>query len=91
MRFAGLLFILIASGAIIFTGIAHSKCYQFTDGGKIRVCIKGDSFADRNKAKKVCKKAKGSDCGNVASFSSSCGNGNCYNIAGKKYHSMSGY
>ncbi len=72
---------------------ATAKCYHFSKGGDVQVCVKGDSFADRKKAKKICDKAKGSDCGNVGSYSSSCHSNvnKCYDENGKAHRSLSGY
>lgn len=69
---------------------AQAKCYAFDKVKGLNVCVQGDSFADRDKAKKICKDAKGTDCGGVASSSSSC-NGECYDENGKKNQSLSGY
>ena len=74
--------------AVPFT--ANAKCYSFDKVKGLNVCVKGDSFADRDKAKNICKSAKGTDCGNVSSYSSSC-NGECYDENGKKNQSLSGY
>ncbi len=62
-----------------------------TGSKKIVVCVKGDSFSDRDRAEAVCSKVKGSSCGNASTFSSSCGNGECYDENGKNHHSLSGY
>ena len=69
---------------------AEAKCYAFDKVKGLNVCVQGDSFSDRDKAKAICKTAKGTDCGNVASYSSSC-NGECYDENGKKQQSLSGY
>ena len=52
--------------------------------------MQGDSFSDRDKAKAICSKVKGTDCGGVSSYSSSC-NGECYDENGNKKQSLSGY
>ncbi|MBN1498834.1 MAG: hypothetical protein JW982_01645 [Spirochaetes bacterium] len=72
---------------------AFAKCYNFRDGGDYQVCVKGDSFDDRKKAMEICKKAKGSDCGAVTSYSSSChSNSNkCYDENGNNHRDLSGY
>jgi hypothetical protein len=69
---------------------AEAKCYSFDKVKGLNVCVHGDSFSDRDKAKSICKSAKGTDCGNVSSYSSSC-NGECYDESGKKNQSLSGY
>jgi len=51
---------------------AQAKCYSFDKVKGLKVCVHGDSFPDRDKAKNICKSAKGTDCGNVSSYSSSC-------------------
>lgn len=70
-----------------------AKCYTFSNGGEYQACVKGDSFADRKVAKDNCSKAKGSDCGNVSSYSSSChsNSGKCVDENGKLSRSLSGY
>lgn len=70
--------------------VASAKCYHFDKSGDVHVCVQGDSFEDRKKAKAICDKVKGSDCGSVGSYSSSC-NGNCYDETGSKKQSLSGY
>ena len=76
-------------GTLIPT-LATAKCYHFDKSGDLYVCVQGDSFDDRKKAKSICDKAKGSDCGNVGSYSSSC-NGTCYDENGKKNQSLNNY
>jgi hypothetical protein len=84
---------MLTLAAVMVASGAWAKCYRFSKGGEIQVCIKGDSFADRKKAKKICDKAKGSDCGNVSSYSSSCHSNTdqCYDEKGKKHRTLSGY
>ncbi len=76
-----------------FVSVADAKCYHFSNGGEYKVCVSGDSFSDRKKAMEICKQAKGSDCGNVSSYSSSChSNSNkCYDANGRNHRSLSGY
>jgi len=73
----------------------QAKCQYGSDweksGKKIVVCVKGDSFSDRKTAQEVCGKVKGSSCGSASTFSSSCGNGECYDDSGKNHYSLSGY
>lgn len=74
---------------------ADAKCQYGSDweksGKKIVVCTKGDSFSDRKKAQDVCSKIKGSSCSSPSTFSSSCGNGECYDENGTYSYSLSGY
>ncbi|PKL37291.1 MAG: hypothetical protein CVV44_16805 [Spirochaetae bacterium HGW-Spirochaetae-1] len=77
----------------ITASTALAKCYRFQNEGEIQVCVPGDSFSDRKKAMEICKKAKGSDCGSVSSYSSSChSNSNqCYDENGNAKRDLSGY
>ncbi len=87
-------FLIIMVFALSMTSVnLFAKCYSFTKGGEYKVCVPGDSFSDRNKAKKICSKAKGSDCGGVQSSSSSCqsNSGKCYDQNGKSSSYLSGY
>lgn len=83
--------------ASMFATTAEAKCYRLDKApSDTYVCVGkggGDSFADRKKAQEVCKKATGSDCGNVGSSSSSChSNSNkCYDESGKASRDLSGY
>lgn len=73
---------------------AEAACYRFSKApADTYVCVKGDSFDDRKKAKAICDKAAGSDCGNVGSYSSSCHSNinKCYDQDGKAHRSLSGY
>ncbi len=74
---------------------ADAKCQYGSDwskgGKKIVVCTKGDSFPDRKKAQDICSKIKGSSCSSPSTFSSSCGNGECYDESGANSYSLSGY
>lgn len=65
--------------------------WKKSDGKRIIVCVKGDSVSDRNKARAACSKIKGSSCGVASSFSSSCGNNECYDESGRQHHSLSGF
>ena len=71
-------------------GSASAACYNFSNGDGYKVCVKGDSFDDRKKATALCKQVKGSDCGNIQGYSSSC-NGKCVDENGNKKSSLSGY
>ncbi|MBP7603968.1 MAG: hypothetical protein KBA15_08580 [Spirochaetes bacterium] len=90
--------ILITVSALLFvsgfmTTDVTAKCYSFSSESEIKVCVPGDSFSDRKLAMEICKKAKGSDCGNVSSYSSSChsNSGKCYDQNGNASRSLSGY
>ncbi len=90
--------ILITVSAFLFvSGLmaadAMAKCYSFSSESEIKVCVPGDSFSDRKLAQDICKKVKGSDCGNISVYSSSChSNSNkCYDQNGKASRSLSGY
>ncbi len=77
----------------VFSVTANAKCYSFSNGGEYKACVHGDSFSDRKKARNNCSKAKGSDCGNVNSSSSSChsNSGKCVDENGNLKRSLSGY
>ncbi len=87
-----LIIALVALTSLI-AATALAKCYRFSKGGQVQVCVKGDSFADRKKAKKVCDKVKKSDCGNVSSYSSSCHSSTkqCFDEKGHAHQSLSGF
>ena len=80
---------------VLVTVQVNAKCQYGSDwekgGKKIIVCTKGDSFPDRKKAQEVCEKIKGSSCSSPSTFSSSCGNGECYDESGANSYSLSGY
>ncbi len=84
-----------AFAAVLFSASAEAKCQYGSDwskgGKKIVVCTKGDSFPDRKKAQEICEKIKGSSCSSPTTFSSSCGNGECYDESGANSYSLSGY
>lgn len=94
MKFLPLLFVSLFAVAVISIH-ANAKCQYASDwsksGKKIVVCTKGDSFSDRKKAQEVCEKIKGSSCSSPTTFSSSCGNGECYDESGAYSYSLSGY
>ena len=85
----------LAALAVLGTAAtAEAACYRFSRAPKdVYVCVKGDSFDDRKKAKAICDKATGSDCGTVSSYSSSCHSNinKCYDENGKAHRSLSGY
>lgn len=73
---------------------ASAKCYRFSKAPSDHFfCVKGDSFADRKKAGKCCKRVAGRSCGSVGSSSSSChSNSNkCYDQNCKAHRSLRGY
>lgn len=89
------LFAAVAAICVLGTATAaHAACYHFDKApSDTYVCIKGDSFSDRDKAKKICTEKAGKDCGNVASYSSSCHSNidKCYDENGKAHRDLSGY
>ncbi len=86
-----------ALSILAFAANASAKCYHFSDApSDVYVCVGkdgSDSFADRKKAKKVCDKKTGKDCGSVGSYSSSCHSnaGKCYDESGKASRDLKGY
>ena len=92
-------FVVLSIASMFLTAIfsiqANAKCQYGSDWSKgskkIVVCTKGDSFSDRKKAQDVCSKVKGSSCSSPSTFSSSCGNGECYDESGSNHYSLSGY
>ncbi|HMW04191.1 MAG TPA: hypothetical protein PK079_14310 [Leptospiraceae bacterium] len=78
--------------SILFSGlfinsILSAKCYSFRKIESIKVCIEGDSNADRRKAQDVCKDVLGADCGGVAGYTGSCAKSEklkCYNKDAKE-------
>jgi len=83
----------MAAGLCLLAATASAKCYRFSDGDAIRVCVKGDAFSDRKKAKNICDKVKGGDCGTIVAYSGSCFSnaGKCYDSKGKAHRSLSGF
>ena len=75
----------------IFAKCQYNSDWKKSGGKRIIVCVNGDSFSDRDKAKAVCAKIKGSSCSTASSFSSSCSNNECYDESGKQSNSLSGY
>ena len=75
----------------VFAKCQYNSDWKKLDGKRIIVCVNGDSFSDRDKAKAVCSKIKGSSCSTASSFSSSCSNNECYDESGKQSNSLSGY
>lgn len=64
-----------------------AKCFNFSEGDGIKVCIDGTGFSTEKKAKAVCEKAKGGKCGNVTGNSGSC-NGKCFDESGKEHRNL---
>ncbi|HMV42365.1 MAG TPA: hypothetical protein PK079_02555 [Leptospiraceae bacterium] len=65
------------------TSSLFAKCYGFRDAD-IKVCVNGDSNADRKKASETCKKVVGADCGGITGYSGSCTGPKCYDDGGNK-------
>lgn len=83
-----------AAVVLLSSGLADAACYHFDKApSDVYVCVHGDGFSDRKKAKEICDKATGSNCGNVGSYSSSChSNSNkCYDENGKANRDLKGY
>ena len=82
-------------GALLFTSAgASASCYHFDKApSDVYVCVHGDSFDDRKKAKAICDKGTGKDCGNVGSTSSSCHSNidKCYDETGAAKRELSNY
>ncbi|MBL8917540.1 MAG: hypothetical protein JNJ54_01655 [Myxococcaceae bacterium] len=86
--------VLVAAAVALSASLASAACYRFDKApNDVYVCVKGDSFDNRKQAKAICDKATGKDCGNVASYSSSCHSNidKCYDENGKAHRSLSGY
>ncbi|MBK8397048.1 MAG: hypothetical protein IPL26_17675 [Leptospiraceae bacterium] len=69
-----------------------AKCYSFRKNKDVKVCINGDSNADRRKAQNICKQVSGLDCGGVGGYTGSCNKGTqlkCYNEEGKEQKNIS--
>jgi hypothetical protein len=91
MRKACMFFALVA--CLLTTTVATARCYFFTNGGAICVCIKGDSYEHRKRARDVCGKVKGSHCGAVSRSADGCQSKKkkCYDEEGNAHESLSGY
>ena len=91
MKKTSLLFSLLI--ILNFTSSAlYAKCYSFRKAEGVKVCINGDSNADRRKAQDLCKNITGSDCGGVGGYTGSCSKGEnlkCYNEEGKEQKNIS--
>ena len=89
---------LVASAALALAApLAQAKCYHLEKApSDVYVCVGkngSDSSDDRKKAKEICDKATGKDCGGVSSYSSSCHSNidKCYDESGKASRDLSGY
>ncbi len=82
-------------GAVLLSGaMAQAACYHFEKApSDVYVCVHGDSFDDRKKAKNICDSKTGKDCGNVGSYSSSCHSNidKCYDENGNAKRDLSNY
>lgn len=86
----------LLAGLVYLTpaGPARAKCYHFSNAPSyVGVCMRGDSFASRKKARQCCTEKLGRDCGNVTSYSSSChsNKNQCYDHHCNPKRSLSGY
>lgn len=69
----------------------QAKCFQFRNGGDIRVCIDGNDNKTRKAASDVCESIKGSDCGPISGYSGSCNKGSstrCFDGSGKEHKKL---
>lgn len=76
--------ILVAGLFLAISMNLSAKCFNFSEGGGIKVCVPGTGFSSEKKAKEVCEKVKGGKCGNVTGNSGSCSGGKCYDGSGKE-------
>ncbi len=85
--------VILSLVAFLSSFTLSAKCYHFYKDDGYKTCVKGDSFSARKKASKLCAKAKKSDCGSIASSSSSCHSnaGKCVDENGKLHRDLSGY
>ncbi|MBK6604951.1 MAG: hypothetical protein IPG24_05560 [Leptospiraceae bacterium] len=81
-------FLLIPFLVFLFSNsLLIAKCYSFRKVDSVKICIDGDSNADRRKAQELCKKIIGSECGGVGGYTGSCTKNEslrCYNSEGKE-------
>ena len=79
----------------LFAAPVSAKCQPSRDwtknGKRFWVCVRGDSFNARKRARRTCARIKGSSCGVASTFSSMCSNGRCYTVDGRKHRYLSGY
>jgi hypothetical protein len=84
----------VFAAVLLSSAAAKASCYHFEKApNDVYVCVHGDSFDDRKKAKAICDKGTGKDCGNVGSYSSSCHSNidKCYDENGNAKRDLSGY
>lgn len=83
----------LVASLCLLSSTAMGKCYRFSAGESVRVCVKGDAFSNRKLAKKICDKVRSKDCGTIASISSSCFSqkNKCFDSSGKAHRSLSGF
>lgn len=81
--------LLVCSFVLLAGSLSLSaKCFNFSEGDGIKVCINGGTgFAIEKKAKAACKQVKGSDCGNTTGNSGTC-NGRCVDESGKEHKNL---
>ena len=88
------LYAMVYGGLLLTGGLAQASCYHFDKApSDVYVCVHGDSFDDRKKAKEILDKATGKDVGNVGSYSSSCHSNidKCYDENGNAKRDLSDY
>lgn len=84
----------VVSAMMVFGSLSmvEAKCFTFQNTHDVGVCVPGDSFDSRKKAKEICDSEEG-NCGNVVSSSSRChsNSGKCYDERGNKSRDLSDY
>lgn len=87
------LYITVLLSSLLFCNVnLFAKCYSFRKSENIKVCINGDSNADRRKALSICMNKTGMDCGGVGGYTDSCikdKKTKCYNEEGKEQDHIS--
>ncbi len=79
--------ILVVSLFLAVSMNLSAKCFNFSDGDGVKVCINGTGASVEKKAKAVCEAAKGSKCGNVTGNSGSC-KGKCLDESGASHKEL---
>jgi hypothetical protein len=80
--------LVICSLVLFMSGMSLSaKCFNFSEGDGIKVCIDGTGAGVEKKAKEACMTVKGSKCGNVTGNSGTC-KGRCVDASGTEHKSL---
>lgn len=72
---------------LLGTTSLSAKCYSFRKANGVKICINGDSNADRRKAISICKDITNLDCGGIGGYTDSCHKNEkikCYNEEAKE-------